>query len=178
MSGSKAARPSSISSETLPLPQSDIATKSQKIPTTSIFCSSVQKHTRLLCSTDRPSLARICTEPASIKRMPTGFHAAIACETAVTSAFALSRVAFDCKVDLHKRLPVMVDDSMCSMLSISVVRTRSHTVAMHPSISCALSPVYCQATAMTGMPILGKMPVRVSENHHGREHQDEQRDRY
>ena len=34
---------------------------------------------------------------------------------------------------------------------------------IRPSSSSALSPVYCQATAMTGMLIVGKMSVGVRE---------------
>jgi hypothetical protein len=54
-----------------------------------------------------------------------------------------------------------VVDSMCSMLSTVVVRTRSYWVVTRPSISSALSPVNCQATAITGMSMLGKMSVGV-----------------
>src|ERR1035441_2627453 len=47
------------------------------------------------------------------------------------------------------------------MLSTTVVSTRSKTVVMRPSISSGLRPVYCQATAMTGILISGKISVGV-----------------
>ena len=50
---------------------------------------------------------------------------------------------------------------MCSMLSTSVVAAFSNGVVSRPSISSGSRPVYCQATAMTGMLILGKMSVGV-----------------
>src|SRR5213596_1580265 len=63
--------------------------------------------------------------------------------------------------DLDHRLAVTVVDSMCSMLSTVVVRTRSYWVVIRPSISSGLRPVNCQATAMTGMSMFGKMSVGV-----------------
>ena len=57
--------------------------------------------------------------------------------------------------------PLTVVDSMCSMLSTVVVRTRSNPVVIRPSISSGLRPVNCQATAITGMLTLGKMSVGV-----------------
>ena len=50
---------------------------------------------------------------------------------------------------------------MCSILSTVVVRTRSNPVVMRPSISSGLSPVNCQATAITGILMFGKMSVGV-----------------
>ena len=50
---------------------------------------------------------------------------------------------------------------MCSMLSTVVVSTRSYWVVIRPSISSGFRPVNCQATAMTGMSMLGKMSVGV-----------------
>ncbi len=52
--------------------------------------------------------------------------------------------------------PLTVVDSMCSMLSTVVVSTRSYEVVIRPSISSVFSPVYFQATAMTGMLMSGK----------------------
>ena len=52
--------------------------------------------------------------------------------------------------------------SMCSMSLTVVDSTRSYGVRMRPAISSGDRPVYCQATPMTGMPILGKMSVGVS----------------
>ena len=57
--------------------------------------------------------------------------------------------------------PLTVVDSMCSMLSTVVVRTRSNPVVMRPSISSGFRPVNCQATAITGMLMFGKMSVGV-----------------
>ena len=54
-----------------------------------------------------------------------------------------------------------VVDSMCSMLSTVVVSTRSYCVVIRPSISSGFRPANCQATAMTGMSMLGKMSVGV-----------------
>ena len=57
--------------------------------------------------------------------------------------------------------PLTVVDSMRWMLSTVVVSTRSYEVVIRPSSSSAFSPAYCQATAMTGMLIAGKMSVGV-----------------
>ncbi len=57
--------------------------------------------------------------------------------------------------------PFTVVDSMCSMLSTVVVRIRSYWVVIRPSISSGLRPVNCQATAITGMSMLGNMSVAV-----------------
>ena len=54
-----------------------------------------------------------------------------------------------------------VVDSMCSMLSTVVVRTRSNWVVILPSTSSGFRPVNCQATAITGMSMFGKMSVGV-----------------
>ena len=43
------------------------------------------------------------------------------------------------------------------MLSTVVVRIRSYCVVIRPSISSGLRPVNCQATAITGMSMFGKM---------------------
>src|SRR4051812_47513707 len=52
---------------------------------------------------------------------------------------------------------------MCSMLSTSAVSDFSYAVVSRPSSSSAFSPEYCQATATTGMLMLGKMSVGVRE---------------
>ena len=57
--------------------------------------------------------------------------------------------------------PLTVVDSMCSILSTVVVRTRSKPVVIRPSISSGFKPVNCQATAITGMSMFGKMSVGV-----------------
>src|SRR5262249_35755073 len=57
--------------------------------------------------------------------------------------------------------PFTVVDSMRWMLSTVVVSTRSYEVVIRPSSSSVFSPLYCQATAMTGMLIAGKMSVGV-----------------
>ena len=48
---------------------------------------------------------------------------------------------------------------MCSMSLTVVVSPRWKPVAMRPAICSGGSPVYCQATAITGMRISGKMSV-------------------
>src|ERR1700683_263117 len=50
---------------------------------------------------------------------------------------------------------------MCSMLSTRVVRPFSKGVVRRVSKSSGFSPVYVQATEMTGMSIFGKMSVGV-----------------
>src|SRR5437867_3046767 len=57
--------------------------------------------------------------------MPAGSWRRIVCETAVTWALAVSRLAFGCKKILTIAWPLTVVDSRCSMLSTVVVRTRS-----------------------------------------------------
>ena len=50
---------------------------------------------------------------------------------------------------------------MCSMLSTRVVTAFSNGLVSRPSISSGLRPVYCQATAITGILMLGKISVGV-----------------
>jgi len=82
-------------------------------------------------------------------------------EIAVIWALAVSRRAFGCRKTLMMACPATAVDSMWWMLSTVVVSTRSYAVVMRPSSSCGLSPVYCQATAMTGILMTGKMSVGV-----------------
>src|SRR5206468_836757 len=93
--------------------------------------------------------------------VPGGSWRRMVCDTAVTCALAVSRRAFGCKNILIIDWPLTVVDSMCSMLSTVVVRTRSYWVVIRPSISSGFRPVNCQATAITGMLMLGKMSVGV-----------------
>src|SRR4029077_20654947 len=55
----------------------------------------------------------------------------------------------------------MVVDSRGSMLSIAKVNIRSNGLVIRPSNSSGFIPVYCQATAITGMSIFGKISVGV-----------------
>src|ERR1700692_2803254 len=55
----------------------------------------------------------------------------------------------------------MVVDSRCSMLSIARVKIRSNGLGIRPSNSSGFMPVYCQATAITGMSMFGKISVGV-----------------
>ena len=48
---------------------------------------------------------------------------------------------------------------MCSMSFTVVVSTRSNMVVMRPAICSGGRPVYCQATAITGILISGKISV-------------------
>ena len=57
------------------------------------------------------------------------------------------------------------------MLSTSVVRPFSKGVVSRVSRSSGFSPVYVQATEMTGMSIFGKMSVGGPKNH-GRTQQE------
>src|SRR3984957_12987810 len=50
---------------------------------------------------------------------------------------------------------------MCSMLSTRGVAAFSNGVVSLPSISSGFRPVYCQATAITGILMFGKMSVGV-----------------
>src|SRR6266699_2679240 len=93
--------------------------------------------------------------------IPGGSWRRMVCDIAVTCAFAVSRRAFGCRKILTIDWPLTVVDSMCSMLSTVVVRTRSNWVVILPSISSGFRPVNCQATAITGMSMLGKMSVGV-----------------
>src|SRR5205823_9543082 len=93
--------------------------------------------------------------------VPAGSWRRMLCDTAVTCAFAVSRRALGCRNILTIDWPLTVVDSMCSMLSTVVVRTRSYCVVIRPSISSGFRPVNCQATAITGMSMLGKMSVGV-----------------
>src|SRR6267142_3699537 len=93
--------------------------------------------------------------------MPAGSWRRMVCDIAVTCALAVSRRAFGCKKIFTIAWPFTVVDSMCSMLSTVVVRTRSYWVVIRPSISSGFRPVNCQATAMTGMSTLGKISVGV-----------------
>src|SRR6266705_218744 len=93
--------------------------------------------------------------------MPAGSWRRMVCDIAVTCALAVSRRACGCRKILTIAWPFTVVDSMCSMLSTVVVRTRSYWVVIRPSISSGLRPVNCQATAITGMSMLGKMSVGV-----------------
>ncbi len=83
--------------------------------------------------------------------------------------------AFGCRKILTIAWPLTVVDSMCSMLSTVVVRTRSNCVVMRPSISSGFRPVNCQATAITGMSMFGKMSVGVRRMTTGTDDQDQQR---
>ena len=69
--------------------------------------------------------------------------------------------------------PAMVVDSVCWMLSTSVVSTFSYGVVRRPSSSSGFRPVYCQATETTGILMLGKMSVGVREDHDRRGNQDQ-----
>src|SRR5204862_106159 len=93
--------------------------------------------------------------------VPGGSWRRMVCDTAVTCAFDVSRRAVGCRKILTIDWPLTVVDSMCSMLSTVVVRTRSYWVVIRPSISSGFSPVNCHATAITGMLMLGKMSVGV-----------------
>ncbi len=57
--------------------------------------------------------------------MPGGYCRITVCEIAVIWALAVSRLAFGCRKTLMIACPLMVVDSMCSMLSTVVVSTRS-----------------------------------------------------
>src|SRR6266436_6244034 len=67
--------------------------------------------------------------------VPGGSWRRIVCDTAVTCALAVSRRACGCKKIFTIAWPFTVVDSMCSMLSTVVVRTRSYWVVIRPSIS-------------------------------------------
>jgi hypothetical protein len=70
---------------------------------------------------------RQCSGPACLR---------IDCDTAVTCALAVSRLAPGWKNTLTTAWGFKVVDSMCSMLSTVVVNTRSKTLAIQPSTSC------------------------------------------
>src|SRR5262249_816199 len=93
--------------------------------------------------------------------VPGGYWRSTVWEIAVIWALAVSRRAFGCRYTLMMACPFTVVDSMRWMLSTLVVSTRSYEVVIRPSSSSVFSPLYCQATAMTGMLIAGKMSVGV-----------------
>ncbi len=73
--------------------------------------------------------------------VPGGSPRSRVCDMAVICAFAVWRLAVGCKYTLMMVVPLMVVDSMCWMLSTVVVRVRSNTVVIRPSISSGLRPV-------------------------------------
>src|ERR1700691_6506513 len=83
------------------------------------------------------------------------------CDAAVTWALAVSSDAPGCRKTFTVASPLYVVDSMCWILSTSVVRAFSYGVVKRVSISSGLSPVYVHATEITGILILGKMSVGV-----------------
>ena len=94
-------------------------------------------------------------------RVPGGSWRRTNCDAAVICAFAVSRLAPGCRKTLTTATPLYVVDSVCSMLSTSVVSTFSYGVVSRPSISSGFNPVYCQAMATTGILMFGKMSVGV-----------------
>src|SRR5258707_8937971 len=92
---------------------------------------------------------------------PGGRKRRTVCETELTWAFAVSKLAVGCRNILMITWPLTVVDSMCSMLSTVVVKILSYGLVMRPSVSSGFRPVYCQATAITGMLMFGKMSVGV-----------------
>src|ERR1700722_18104747 len=94
-------------------------------------------------------------------RVPGGSWRRMNCDAAVICAFAVSRLAPGCRKTLTTATPLYEVDSVCSMLSTSVVSTFSYGVVSLPSISSGSNPVYCQAIATTGIFMLGKISVGV-----------------
>src|SRR6266404_2275855 len=94
-------------------------------------------------------------------KAPGGRKRRIVCETEVTCAFAVSKLAVGWRNIFTIAWPFRVVDSMCSMLSTVVVKILSYALVIRPSVSSGFRPVYCQATAITGILILGKMSVGV-----------------
>src|ERR1700729_3740452 len=94
-------------------------------------------------------------------RIPGGRLLKMNCEADETCAFAVSRLAPGCRYTLTITCPAMVVDSVCSMLSTSVVNTFSYGVVSRPSSSSGLRPVYCHAMETTGILMFGKISVGV-----------------
>src|SRR5579863_257623 len=83
------------------------------------------------------------------------------CAIAVTCAFAMLMFTVGWKKILTMPKPVYEVASMCSMSLTVVVSERSNCVVMRPAIWSGGRPVYCQATAMIGILMFGKMSVGV-----------------
>jgi hypothetical protein len=72
-------------------------------------------------------------------------------------------------VEPGRRLQVDLDDGLprhrAGLDALDIVHggvsTRSYEVVIRPSSSSAFSPLYCQATAITGILMVGKMSVGV-----------------
>jgi hypothetical protein len=93
--------------------------------------------------------------------MPAGICRTTTCATAVTCALATATSTPGWKNTLTMPMPAYDVASMCSMSLTVVVRPRWNKVEMRADIWSGGSPVYCQATAITGMRISGKMSVGV-----------------
>ncbi len=93
--------------------------------------------------------------------VPGGSECRINSEAEETCAFAVSSDAPGCRYTFTITSPRSVVDSVCWMLSTSVVSTFSYGVVSRPSSSSGASPVYCQAIEITGMSMFGKMSVGV-----------------
>ena len=93
--------------------------------------------------------------------MPGGICRTTTCAIAVTWAFATATSTPGWKNTLTMPMPVYEVASMCSMSLTVVVSARWNSVEMRADIWSGGSPVYCHATAITGMRISGKMSVGV-----------------
>ncbi len=83
------------------------------------------------------------------------------CEAPVICALARTTDAPGCRYTFTIAWPRMVVDSMCWMLSTSVVSTFSYGSVRRPVSSSGSRPVYVKATDTTGISMLGKMSVGV-----------------
>src|SRR5271166_3470448 len=83
------------------------------------------------------------------------------CDAAVTWALAVSSEAPGCRNTYTIASPLYVVDSICWILSTSVVSDFSYGDVKRPSSSSGLRPVYVQPIETTGILILGKMSVGV-----------------
>ena len=93
--------------------------------------------------------------------IPGGICLTTTCAIAVTWALATATLVPGWKKILTTLMPAYVVASMCSMSLTVVVSARWNCVEMRPAISSGCSPVYCHATAITGMRISGKMSVGI-----------------
>ena len=93
--------------------------------------------------------------------VPGGICLTTTWEIALTCALATAMLTPGWKKILTMAMPAYELASMCSMSLTVVVSERWYIVAIRPAICSGGMPVYCQATAITGILISGKISVGV-----------------
>ncbi len=107
--------------------------------------------------------------------MPTGNWRTASPEAATTCAFAVSMLAPGCRKIFTTSMPLYVVDSMCWMLSTSVVRIFSNGVVIRPSISSGPQAGVVPRHGDDRDVDVGKNVGRRAQEHDRAENQDQQR---